>query len=59
LIPEFKDTEILKGFEKGTEKPILVKSTKNITLRQVIIRAPSLRAMVFVFAAIRIAKWGV
>jgi hypothetical protein len=33
LIPEFKDVEILKGFEEGTEKPILVKSTKKITLR--------------------------
>jgi hypothetical protein len=33
LIPEFKDVEILKGFEQGTEKPILVNSTKKITLR--------------------------
>jgi CubicO group peptidase (beta-lactamase class C family) len=33
LLPEFKDVEILRGFEEGTEKPILVKATKTITLR--------------------------
>ena len=33
LLPELKDIEILKGFEDGTEKPILVKSTRAITLR--------------------------
>ena len=33
LLPELKDIEILKGFEEGTETPILVKSTKKITLR--------------------------
>lgn len=33
LLPELKDIEILKGFEPGTQKPILTKATKKITLR--------------------------
>lgn len=33
LLPELKNTEILKGFEEGSEKPILLQSTKKITLR--------------------------
>lgn len=35
LLPELKDIDILKGFEDGTEKPILVKATKKITLRSI------------------------
>jgi len=33
LLPELKDIEVLKGFEAGTENPILVKATRKITLR--------------------------
>lgn len=33
LLPELKDIDILKGFEHESEKPILVKATKKITLR--------------------------
>jgi CubicO group peptidase (beta-lactamase class C family) len=33
ILPELKGREILKGFEEGTGKPILVPSTKRITLR--------------------------
>lgn len=40
LLPEFRDVEILKGFEEGTEKPILVKATKKITLKWVFPIAP-------------------
>ncbi len=35
ILPEFKDREILKGFEEGTQKPILVPNTKPVTLRWV------------------------
>ena len=33
ILPELKKMEILKGFEEDTQKPILVPSTKEITLR--------------------------
>jgi CubicO group peptidase (beta-lactamase class C family) len=33
LIPEFKDVEILKGFEEESGRPIPVKTEKKITLR--------------------------
>lgn len=36
LLPELKDIAILKGFEEGTETPILVRATKTITLRYII-----------------------
>ena len=35
VLPELKGREILKGFEEGTQKPILVPNTKKITLRSV------------------------
>ena len=35
ILPELKGREILKGFEDGTQKPILVPSTKKITLRSI------------------------
>lgn len=35
LLSELKDIDILTGFEEGTEKPILVKAKKTITLRYV------------------------
>lgn len=35
ILPELKGREILKGFEEGTQKPILVPSTKKITLRSI------------------------
>jgi hypothetical protein len=38
LLPELKDMDILKGFEAESDKPILVKATKTITLRQVVHR---------------------
>lgn len=38
LLPELKDIDILRGFEDGTEKPILVKATKKITLRSAHVR---------------------
>jgi CubicO group peptidase (beta-lactamase class C family) len=36
ILPELSGIEILKGFEGGTEKSILVKSTNKITLRLVV-----------------------
>lgn len=36
ILPELKGLDILKGFEEGTETPILVKNEKPITLRSVI-----------------------
>ncbi|CAG8954391.1 hypothetical protein HYFRA_00006018 [Hymenoscyphus fraxineus] len=36
LLPELEDIEILKGFDEGTGKPILVKATKTITLRHLL-----------------------
>jgi CubicO group peptidase (beta-lactamase class C family) len=33
ILPELKGRQILKGFEEGTQKPILVPNTKKITLR--------------------------
>lgn len=33
ILTELKDSNILKGFEEGTEKPILVKNTTKMTLR--------------------------
>jgi CubicO group peptidase (beta-lactamase class C family) len=33
ILPELKGREILKGFEKGSGKPILVPNNKAITLR--------------------------
>lgn len=33
LLPEFKGIDILKGFKEDSEKPILVKATKKITLK--------------------------
>jgi CubicO group peptidase (beta-lactamase class C family) len=35
ILPELKGREILKGFEEGTQKPILVPNSKKITLRSV------------------------
>jgi len=35
ILPEFKDREILTGFDEETQKPILVKRRKKITLRSV------------------------
>lgn len=35
FLPEWKDAEIIVGFEEGSDKPILEKSTKTITLRLV------------------------
>lgn len=36
LLPEWKDVEIITGFEEGSDKPILVKNTTPITLRQML-----------------------
>ena len=36
ILPELKGRDILKGFEEGTQKPILVPSTKKMTLRLVL-----------------------
>jgi hypothetical protein len=36
LLPELKEIEILKGFDKSTGKPIMVIPTKVLTLRFVI-----------------------
>ncbi|CAG8982117.1 hypothetical protein HYALB_00003209, partial [Hymenoscyphus albidus] len=36
LLPELEDIEILRGFDEGTGKPILVKATKSITLRHLL-----------------------
>lgn len=36
ILPELKGREILKGFEEGTQKPILIPNTKKITLRLVL-----------------------
>lgn len=33
LLPEWKDVEIITGFEEGSDKPILGKNTTPITLR--------------------------
>ena len=33
VLPELKGRQILKGFEEGSQKPILVENTKKITLR--------------------------
>ena len=33
ILPELKGREILKGFEEGSQKPILVENTKKMTLR--------------------------
>jgi hypothetical protein len=35
VLPELKGREVLKGFEEGSQKPILVPNTKKITLRSV------------------------
>lgn len=36
ILHELKGVQILKGFEEGTEKPILVENTTAITLRCVL-----------------------
>jgi len=38
FLPEFKGIDVIKGFEKGSDKPILKKNTKTITLRLVILK---------------------
>ncbi|KAF4633381.1 hypothetical protein G7Y89_g4740 [Cudoniella acicularis] len=47
LLPELKDIEILQGFGKGTENPIMVKATKIITLRQLLTHTSGLAYDVF------------
>lgn len=36
VLPEFKDPEILLGFEDGTGKPILERTKRQITLRMLL-----------------------
>ncbi|KAH7397682.1 beta-lactamase/transpeptidase-like protein [Cadophora sp. MPI-SDFR-AT-0126] len=47
LLPELKDINLLKGFEEGTEKPILVKATKKITLRQLLTHSSGIAYDIF------------
>ncbi|KAG9234470.1 beta-lactamase/transpeptidase-like protein [Amylocarpus encephaloides] len=42
LLPELKDIEILTGFEKGTQTPILAVATKTITVRLLLTHASGL-----------------
>ncbi|KAH6713591.1 beta-lactamase/transpeptidase-like protein [Leptodontidium sp. MPI-SDFR-AT-0119] len=47
LLPELKDIDILRGFEDGTEKPILVKATKKITLRHLLTHSSGIAYDIF------------
>ncbi|KAK0107817.1 hypothetical protein ONS96_003607 [Cadophora gregata f. sp. sojae] len=47
LLPELKDIDILKGFEEGTDKPILVKAAKEITLRQLLTHSSGIAYDIF------------
>ncbi|KAH7346744.1 beta-lactamase/transpeptidase-like protein [Rhexocercosporidium sp. MPI-PUGE-AT-0058] len=47
LLPELNEIEILKGFKDGTEKPILVKATKKITLRHLLTHSSGIAYDIF------------
>jgi len=42
ILPEWKDVRLLKGFEKGTGKPIIEKAKNEITLKRLLTHSTGL-----------------